>query len=176
MDVVMDQASKNIIQLPVTPKSSLKTGMFVPAFSVVTQPCPTDSTNTDLDDDKNYPGPYGKMIDGVSGGMHLITASFIKTNDKIRDQLLKNFSYFSKLMCANFDGLKIHPISTSNPLPVLTSVKDANMPTIGTKVRDKFFIQIQFSLVLGMCNKPKNPPQRVDADGRFQFDENQLFS
>jgi hypothetical protein len=87
---VMDQASTNIAQLPFTPKSSLKAGKFVHAFSVVTQPCPTDSTTTDLDDDKDNPGLHGKMIDGVSNGMHLIIASFIKTNDKIRDQLLKN--------------------------------------------------------------------------------------
>jgi hypothetical protein len=74
---VMDHASTIIAQPLVTPKSSLKAGKFVPAFSVVTQPCPTDSTNTDLDDDKEDPGLYGKMIDGVSNGMHLIIASYI---------------------------------------------------------------------------------------------------
>jgi hypothetical protein len=89
------QASKNIAQL-------------------LTQPCPMDSTDADLDDDKDNPGLYGKMIDGVSGGTYLITASFIKTNDKIRDQLLKNFGNFSELMCANINGLKIHPISAVN--------------------------------------------------------------
>jgi hypothetical protein len=75
-------------------------------------------------------------------------------------------------MCANIYGLKIHPISTGKPLPVLTFAKDASMPTTGTKVRDNFFIQNQFSLVLGRHNKPKNPPQKVDANGCFQFDEN----
>jgi hypothetical protein len=49
-----------------------------------------DSTTTDLDDDEDNPGLHGKMIDGVGNGMHLIIASFIKTDDKIRDQLLKN--------------------------------------------------------------------------------------
>ena len=34
----------------------------------------------------------------------LIIASLIKTNDKIRDQLMTNFGYFSKLMHANIDG------------------------------------------------------------------------
>jgi hypothetical protein len=49
------------------------------------------------------------------------------------------------------------------------------MPTTGTKIRDYFFIQNQFSLNPGSCNKPKNPPQKVDSDGRFQFDENRQF-
>jgi hypothetical protein len=74
-----------------------------------------------------------------------------------------------------FDGLKIHPICSDKPLPILTSAKDKNMPTTGNKIRDYFFIQNQFSLNPGMCNKPKNPPQKVDFDGRFQFDEGQQF-
>ncbi len=49
------------------------------------------------------------------------------------------------------------------------------MPTTGTKVRDYFFIQNQFSLIPGTWNKPKRPPQKVNADGRFQFDENRQF-
>jgi hypothetical protein len=44
-----------------------------------------NSTEADLDDDKDDPGLYSKMIDGVGDGTRLITASFIKTNDKIRD-------------------------------------------------------------------------------------------
>ncbi len=51
----------------------------------MTQPCPTDSTNADLDDDEDAPGLYGEVIDGVGDGTHLIIASVIKTNDKIRD-------------------------------------------------------------------------------------------
>jgi hypothetical protein len=78
---VADQASTNIAQPPVTPKSSLKAGKLVPAFSVVTQPCPTNSTNADHDDDKDNPDLYGKIIDRVGKGMHLIIASFIKTYD-----------------------------------------------------------------------------------------------
>jgi hypothetical protein len=104
----------------------------------------------------------------------LITTSFIKTIDKIRDQLLK-INYFSKLLCTNIDGLKIHPISSNKPLPILTSAKDKNMPTTGTKIRDYFFIQIQFSLNPGTRNKPKKPLQKVDSDGRSQFDESQQF-
>jgi hypothetical protein len=49
------------------------------------------------------------------------TASFIKTNDKIRDQLLNCFACFFDLMHANINGPKIHPISTKKPLPILTS-------------------------------------------------------
>jgi hypothetical protein len=56
------------------PKSSLNAGKFVPAFFIVTQPSPADSTNADPDDDNNNPGLYGKMIDGVADGMHLIIA------------------------------------------------------------------------------------------------------
>ena len=57
----------------------------------------------------------------------------------------------------------------------MTSVKDANMPTTGTKIREYFFIQNHFSLIPGTRNKPKNPPPKVDSDGRFQFDENRQF-
>jgi hypothetical protein len=63
-------------------------------------------------------GIYSKTIDGVGDGTHFITASFIKTNDKIRGQLLIFFAYFSDLMHTNIDGLKIHPISTKKPLPI----------------------------------------------------------
>jgi hypothetical protein len=49
------------------------------------------------------------------------------------------------------------------------------MPTTRTKIRDYFFIQNQFPLIPGTRNKPKQPPQKVDADGRFQFDENRQF-
>jgi hypothetical protein len=63
-------------------------------------------------------------------------------------------------MCANIDGLKIYPVSTSRSLLMLTSAKDANMPTTGIKVKDYFFIQNHFSLIPGMHNKPKNPPQK----------------
>ncbi len=75
-------------------------------------------------------------------------------------------------MHANTDGLKIHPVSTKKSLTILTSLKDKNIPTTGNKIRDYFFIQIQYSLVPGMWNKPKAPPQKADADGRVQFVEN----
>jgi hypothetical protein len=63
----------------------------------------------------------------------------MKTNDKIRDQLLNCFVYFSNLMHANIDGLKIHSISTEKPLPILTFPKDKNIPTTGNKIKDYFF-------------------------------------
>jgi hypothetical protein len=126
----------------------------------------------DLDGNKDNPGIYHKTIDGVGDGTHLITASFVKTKDKIRDQLLMNFAYFSKLMFTNIDGLKIHLISTDKPLPILTTAKDANMPTTGTKVKDYFFIYNNFSFIPRTCNKLKQPPQKDDADGCFKFDEN----
>jgi hypothetical protein len=113
----MDQACTFIAQPPVMLKSSMKAGKFVPAFSIVTQPCPTDFANTDLDDAKDGPDLYGTMIDVVSDGMHMIIASFIKTNDKSRGQLLKSFAYLSEVMCANINGLKIHLVFTGKPLP-----------------------------------------------------------
>jgi hypothetical protein len=158
---VSDQASTNIAQPLVMPKSSLKVGKFVPAFSVVTQPYPTDSTKAHFDDDEDNPGLYGKMIDGVGDGTHLIIASFIKTNDKIIDQLLKNFAYFTELMYANIVGLKIHPISTGKPLPTSTSANDANMPTTGTKVRDHFLSKINCShLFLEPATNQRTPHRK----------------
>ena len=78
-------------------------------------------------------------------------------------------------MHANIDGLKIHPISTKKPLPILTSPKDKNIPTTGNKIRDYFFIQNQYFLVPGTWNKPKASPQKVDSVGHFQFDENRQY-
>jgi hypothetical protein len=75
-------------------------------------------------------------------------------------------------MHAYIDRLKIHPVSTKKPLPILTSPNYKNISTTGNKIRDYFFIQNQYSLVPGTQNKPKATPQKVDANGRFQFDEN----
>jgi hypothetical protein len=79
-------------------------------------------------------------------------------------------------MHANIDGFKIHPISTEKPLPILASPKDENIPTTGNKIRDYFFIQNQCSFVPGTWNKLKAPPQKVDANGCFQFDENRQYN
>jgi hypothetical protein len=75
-------------------------------------------------------------------------------------------------MHANIDGIKIHSISTNKPLPILTSPKDKKIPATGNKIRDYFFIQVQYSLVSGTPNKLKAYPQKIDSDGHFQFDEN----
>ncbi len=149
-------------------------GKFHPVIASTPAPRQIKSTSTEPDDEEDDPGIYSKIIDGVGDGTHLFTASFIKMNDKIRDQLLKHFFYFSNLMHANINGLKIHPVSTKKPLPISTSPNDKNIPTTGNKIkiRDYFFIQNQYSLVLGTWNKSKAPPQKVDSDGRFQFDEN----
>jgi hypothetical protein len=158
------------IQLLIKPKSSLKVGKFFPIFS--NPPHHMESIEAELENDEDDPGIYSKTIDGVVGGTHLITTSYVKTKDKIKDQLLMNFTYFSELMCTNINCLKIHPVSTNKPFPMLTSAKDANMPTTRTKIRDYFFIQNYVSLIPGLRNKPKQPPQKVDANGCFQFDEN----
>jgi hypothetical protein len=74
-------------------------------------------------------------------------------------------------MHANIDGLKIHPISTNKPLPILTSPKDKNIPTTGNKIRDNFFIE-PVLICPQNSEQTKASPQKVDSDGRFQFDEN----
>ncbi len=79
-------------------------------------------------------------------------------------------------MHANINGLQIHPLNTDKSLPILTSPKDKNIPTTSTKIRDYFYIQNNFSLIPGMQNKPKAPPQKIDADGQFQFDENRQYN
>ncbi len=161
----LKKAPRDSMFPPDKPKSSLKAGKFFPVCSSILPPCQKESTKTNLDDNKDDPGIYSCNINGVGDGTHLIIASFIKTNDKIRDQLMKIFMYFSELMHANINGLQIHPLSTEKSLPILTSPKDKNIPTTGTKVRDYFYIQNNFSLIPGTQNKPKAPPQKVDADG-----------
>jgi hypothetical protein len=161
---------------PDKPKSSLKAGKFFPDHSSTPPPRQKESTKTNLDNDEDDPGIYSRTIDGAGDRMHLLIASFIKMNDKIRDQLLKNFMYFSELMHANMDGLQIHPLSTEKSLPILTSPKDKNIPTTGNKVGDYFYIQNNFSLIPGTRNKSKAPPQKVDANGRFQFDKNRQYN
>jgi hypothetical protein len=68
----------------------LKVGKFFPVFP--TPPHRTKSIEADLDDNEDDPGIYSKKIDGVGDVMNSITASFVKTKDKIRDQLLMNFA------------------------------------------------------------------------------------
>jgi hypothetical protein len=75
-------------------------------------------------------------------------------------------------MHANINGPKIHSVSTKKPLTILTSPQNKNIPATGNKIRDYFFMQNQYFLVPGTQNKPKAPPQKVDVDGHFQFDEN----
>jgi hypothetical protein len=164
--------SQDPVQPPVKQKLSLKPSKFDPVIILETPPRNMDSTSPDQNDNEDKYGIYSKTVDGVGDGTHLITASFIKTNGKIRDQLLKNFNYFSELLYTNINGLEIHPISSDKSLPILMSAKDKNMPTTGTKIRDYFYIQNHFSLNPGTRNKLKPPPQIVDSDGHFQFDEN----
>ena len=108
----MQEEPVHVPQPPVRQKPSLKVSKFFPVFS--TPPHRTNTIEVDLEDNEDDPGIYNKTIDGVGDGMHLITASFIKTKDKIRDQLLMNFTYFSELMYTSNNGLKIHPVSTDN--------------------------------------------------------------
>jgi hypothetical protein len=160
---------------PAKPKTSLKPSKFFPVFLEQTPPrLAGDCMKEDADDDSE-PGVYSKLDEGVGDGTHFITASFVKTNEKIKDQLLTQVKYFMDLMCANIDGVKFHPLSTERSLPILKSSADKNYPTTGTKIRDYFHVQNEYSLIPGTRNKPKAPPKKVDADGRFQFDENRVY-
>ncbi len=60
---------------------------FHPVFASTPPPCQTESTNADPDNKEDGPSISSKTINGIGDGTHLITASFIKTNHKIRDQL-----------------------------------------------------------------------------------------
>ncbi len=162
---------------PNKPKPSLKAGKFLPARSTMLPFHQAEANTIDPDDkdDDDNPGIYNHTAEGVGDSTHLIIASFIKTNDKIRDQLVMNFCYFSELMHANIDGLQIHPLNTNKSLPILTSSTNKNIPTTGIKVRDYFYIQNSYSLIPGTRNKPKAPPQKVGDDGWFQFDENRQY-
>ena len=62
-------------------------------------------------------------------------------------------------------------LNTDKSLPMLTSPNNKNIPTLGTKIRDYFYIQNSLSLIPGMRNKPKAPPQKVGDKKCFQFDE-----
>jgi hypothetical protein len=94
---------------PNKPKPSLKAGKFLPARSTTPPFCQAEANTIDPDDkdDDDDPGIYNHTVEGVGDGMHLIIASFIKTNDKIWDQLVMNLGYFSELMHVNIDELQI---------------------------------------------------------------------
>jgi hypothetical protein len=169
------QDDESLVLPPTKPKASLKPSKFFPVFAEQTPPRRADAHMKDDEDDVSEPGVCSKLDEGVGDGMHFITASFVKTNEKIKDQLLTQVRYFMDLMCANIDGVKFHPLSTERSLPILKLSADKNYPTTGTKIRDYFHVQNEYSLIPGTRNKPKVPPQKVDAVGRFQFDENRVY-
>ncbi len=77
---------------PRRPKLLLKAGKFLPTRPTLPPFCQADATAIDPDDkDKDDHGIYNHAVEGVGDGTHLIIASFIKTNNKIRDQLVTNF-------------------------------------------------------------------------------------
>jgi hypothetical protein len=160
---------------PTKPKATLKPSNFFPVFADQIPPRQTDISNGNDSDEENKPGVYSKVGKGVGDGTHFITASFVKSNNKIKDKLLTQVRYFLDLMNAKIEGIKFYPLSTNKSLPILTSSADKNFPTTGTKIRDYFHVQNKFFLTLGTRNKPKVPPQKVDSDGQFHFDENRVY-
>ena len=136
-------ASDNVFPMlpPTKPKTSLKPSKFFPVFAEQTPPCIADYNEERDEDNVSKPGVYSKLDQGVGDGTHYITASFVKTNEKIKDQLLTQVKYFLDLMCANIDGVKFHPLSTERSLPILNSSADKHYPTTGTKIRDYFHVQ-----------------------------------
>ncbi len=148
---------------PTKPKASLKPRNFFPVFAEQMPPVKTDIANGDDGDEEDKPGVYAKLDKGVGDGTHYITASFVKSNNKIKDQLLTQVRYFLDLMNANIDGIKFHPLSTKRSHSILTLSANKNFPTTGTKIRDYFHVQNKFSHITG--TKPKVPPQKVDSDG-----------
>jgi hypothetical protein len=78
-------------QYPILPpgqiKSSLKSGKFYLVIASTPPSRQIKSTSPEPDDKEEDPAICSKTIDGVGGGTHYITASFIKMNDTIRDQL-----------------------------------------------------------------------------------------
>jgi hypothetical protein len=174
-EIIGSKTPRDLISPPDKPKTSLKVGEFFPLFSNSTPPWHDNGVDNDEVDDDNEPGIYSKILDGTEDGAHYIIASFVKNNNKIKDQLLTHFKYFLKLMCENIEGLKIHPVNTEWKLPILTSASDGNIPTTDTKIRDYFFVHNEFSLIPGTKNKPKVPLQKVDLNGCLQFGENRVY-
>jgi hypothetical protein len=118
---------KEFLVLPPTkPKASLKPSKFFPVFAEQTPPRRAVDQMKDDEDDISEPGVYSKLDEGVGDGTHFITASFVKTNEKIKDQLLTQVRYFMDLMGANIDGVKFHPLSIERSFPILKSSADKN--------------------------------------------------
>jgi hypothetical protein len=72
---------------PIKQKASLKPSKFFPVFAGQTSPHQTDIPNGNDSDEEDEPGVYSKLDEGVGDGTHYITASFVKSNNKIKDQL-----------------------------------------------------------------------------------------
>jgi hypothetical protein len=96
---------------PTKPKASLKPSKFFPVFADQTPPRQTEICNKDNGEEEDKPGMYSKLDKGVDDETHYITASFVKSNDKIKDQHLTQVRYFLDLMSANIDGMKFHPLT-----------------------------------------------------------------
>jgi len=113
-------ALNNIFPLlpPTKPKASLKPSRFFPVFADRTPPRLADFCNNEDAEDKDEPGVYSKLEEEMGDGTHYIIASFVKTNEKIKDKLLTQVRYFLDLMSANIDGVKFHPLSTERSLPI----------------------------------------------------------
>ncbi len=71
----------NPIPPPAKPKTTLKASNFFPIATNTLPPPKQD--NIDAIEDNDEPRIYSTMLDGVGDGLHFITASFVKSNNKI---------------------------------------------------------------------------------------------
>ena len=81
------EAPMDPIPPPDKPKTALKVGKFFPVFSNSTPPWHDNDTDNGEDKDSYKPGIYSKILDGAGDGTHYITASFVKNNNEIKDQI-----------------------------------------------------------------------------------------
>jgi hypothetical protein len=156
--IILDNADPPLP--PTKPKASLNPRKFFPVFEEQMPPRQTDIPNGDDGDEEDEPGVNAKLDKRFGDGIHYITASFVESNNKIKDQLLTQVRYFLDLMNANIDGIKFHPLRTKRSLPILTLYADENFPTTGTKIRYYFHVQNEFSLIPGTRNNQRFLPKK----------------
>jgi hypothetical protein len=99
-------------------------------------------------------------MEGVGDGTHLITTSFIKRNDKIRDQLLKNIVYFSDLMHEILMALRFIPSIPRNHFPFQPLPRIRTFPQLATRSEIFFLYRTSTPLSPEIGTNQKHPAIR----------------